>query len=327
MVTQFDSMWNDDYEKYSQAPQTTTEGFTLEVQNDNNVFGEWMATSPTTWIEAPFADLGLSYGSTGSRSSMDDGSWSPFEESLVLDTTNFTQSDEHRDSFDENFLESPLQTNFDVNWTPEDLNPVLPWVESVKTTKHSRSDDEDEGYGKSEPKASQSPASVDEPASPPARRSIKATRSFVKALKGSKRVKKETTPATESKPSKRPKLMTTMSANSFSTSRPKANLRSVSTSSSNTTLDSRTNHNLIEKQYRNRLNLQFESLLESLPKELSDKRVGKAEVLVNANQYIQDLEKGLKALEQKNANLEANMKTMNRKWLGLGGCAFRKEER
>lgn len=74
---------------------------------------------------------------------------------------------------------------------------------------------------------------------------------------------------------------------------------------------------MIEKQYRNRLNLQFESLLETLPKGLQDeKRVGKAEVLIHANQYIQKLEKDLRLLEEKNLGLEGCVKDMERRWVG-----------
>jgi hypothetical protein len=67
----------------------------------------------------------------------------------------------------------------------------------------------------------------------------------------------------------------------------------------------RDSHNHVEKQYRNRLNAQFESLLEALPEDMrateeeeegggpvdNDRRVSKAEVLEMAKRYIKTLER------------------------------------
>jgi DNA repair ATPase RecN len=76
---------------------------------------------------------------------------------------------------------------------------------------------------------------------------------------------------------------------------------------------------MIEKQYRNRLNVQFESLLEILPKRGEDeKRVGKAEVLTNANRYIQQLEKSIKKLEEKNVGLEGSVRDLTKRWGATG---------
>lgn len=78
----------------------------------------------------------------------------------------------------------------------------------------------------------------------------------------------------------------------------------------------------MEKQYRNRLNSQFESLLSALPAEdvfcqgesggVEQKRVSKAEVLVLAEKYIKELEK--ERIELKGENGE-----LRRKWAEKGG--------
>ena len=76
----------------------------------------------------------------------------------------------------------------------------------------------------------------------------------------------------------------------------------------------RTNHNMIEKQHRNRLSLQFDSLLEILPKGGEDeKRVGKAKVLVNANRYIKELERSVTELEEKNVDLEDDVRDLRKR--------------
>lgn len=85
---------------------------------------------------------------------------------------------------------------------------------------------------------------------------------------------------------------------------------------------SRTSHNLIEKQYRNRLNLQFESLMNALPESmrnsaasgagdgatpeglhLGERRLSRAQVLDMSTRYIKTLEKDREALERENGEL------------------------
>jgi hypothetical protein len=74
--------------------------------------------------------------------------------------------------------------------------------------------------------------------------------------------------------------------------------------------DSRSSHNMIEKQYRTRLNGQFSSLLDALPLDVvgaeidgyadsSDckRKVSKGEVLVLARRYIQSLEHAKRSLD------------------------------
>jgi len=84
----------------------------------------------------------------------------------------------------------------------------------------------------------------------------------------------------------------------------------------------RTNHNEVEKKYRNRLNDQFETLAQKLPKEGGDgkgeKRVSKADVLIQAKTHIEELQRGEKALEDENLELEEAAKDLKRRWVGLG---------
>jgi hypothetical protein len=118
---------------------------------------------------------------------------------------------------------------------------------------------------------------------------------------------------------------------------------------------SRTNHNQVEKQYRNRLNGQFETLLERLPQadlevdiggvssgrgaeergntgngtssngatgERGERRVSKAEVLVLAKRHIQRLEREKKALEDERGDLESRVRELRRRWEGVGGVVL-----
>lgn len=97
--------------------------------------------------------------------------------------------------------------------------------------------------------------------------------------------------------------------------------------------DLRASHNMIEKQYRNRLNDQFETLLRTLPpstttyggdsghrdNSLSKRKVSKAEVLVMATQYIQDLEKEGRRLKGDNEQLKLKKEELENACVRLGG--------
>ncbi len=92
------------------------------------------------------------------------------------------------------------------------------------------------------------------------------------------------------------------------------------------TTGARTNHNQVEKQYRNRLNGQFETLLQILPKEDGghggEKRVSKVEVLVLAKQHIIELEREKRTLEAENMDLENSIDELKKRWVGLGGICM-----
>lgn len=100
-----------------------------------------------------------------------------------------------------------------------------------------------------------------------------------------------------------------------------------------TTKMSRTSHNMVEKQYRNRLNGQFSTLLGVLPPDLvgvevegygrddssAEKKVSKAEVLILAKRRIQDLERAKVNLEESNGALLEDMQRLKGAWSDMGG--------
>ncbi|KAF7538757.1 hypothetical protein G7Z17_g12582 [Cylindrodendrum hubeiense] len=86
----------------------------------------------------------------------------------------------------------------------------------------------------------------------------------------------------------------------------------------------RASHNLVEKQYRNRLNSQFESLLNALPEQIrtggdgegsdgggpvdwGDRRVSKGEVLEMARKHIETLERERDMLEREKNELQGSL--------------------
>lgn len=92
-------------------------------------------------------------------------------------------------------------------------------------------------------------------------------------------------------------------------------------------------HNMIEKQYRKRLNGQFETLLRALPPDSkthdtedensdtvsSEGKVSKGEVLVQARRYIRELEKEGKSLMENNEQLKAKQEEVEEAWVRMGG--------
>jgi Helix-loop-helix DNA-binding domain len=100
------------------------------------------------------------------------------------------------------------------------------------------------------------------------------------------------------------------------------------------TTNSRTSHNMVEKQYRNRLNGQFSTLLEALPLDLvgaevegyskndsggTEKKVSKAEVLLLARRHIENLEREKRGLEGRNRVLVEDIQNLKGAWVGRGG--------
>jgi hypothetical protein len=101
------------------------------------------------------------------------------------------------------------------------------------------------------------------------------------------------------------------------------------------TKGSKTSHNMVEKQYRSRLNSQFSNLLGFLPPETVDaevdgygrsdsgsaeKKVSKAEVLMLAKRHIEKLEQENMSLEGNNKELLENMMHLRGTWARMGGC-------
>ncbi|KAH7140589.1 hypothetical protein EDB81DRAFT_723621, partial [Dactylonectria macrodidyma] len=99
----------------------------------------------------------------------------------------------------------------------------------------------------------------------------------------------------------------------------------------------RASHNLVEKQYRNRLNAQFESLLNALPEQVrtggdgddsegggpvdwGDRRVSKGEVLEMARKHIETLERERDVLEREKMELQGSLKQLNHSASGSDGA-------
>ncbi|KAK3375440.1 hypothetical protein B0H63DRAFT_279202 [Podospora didyma] len=130
--------------------------------------------------------------------------------------------------------------------------------------------------------------------------------------------------------SKSPTPPTSMSSGSHSH---KSKLRSAPRTSKNVqhrpaespeARKTRNSHNQVEKQYRNRLNAQFEGLLNALPDEvksptstsasagesdldLGERRLSKGEVLDLSRRYIKTLERNCDSLEQERQTMLENM--------------------
>jgi hypothetical protein len=91
----------------------------------------------------------------------------------------------------------------------------------------------------------------------------------------------------------------------------------------------KTNHNAIEKQYRNRLNDKFEALLSVLPEQETESgrgslaKVSKGDVLILAKDYIESLEKSRDELQEDHRLLQHDVKDMKEAWLQSGGRVLR----
>ena len=114
-------------------------------------------------------------------------------------------------------------------------------------------------------------------------------------------------------------------------SSPKLRIAHISSSSTSSNLshskfDSKRAHNMVEKQYRNRLNGGFASLLAKIPSELAassgletgEKNVSKAGTLALAERYIMILQEEGKDLVRKNNRLEEDYDRLRRAWINSG---------
>ncbi|OLN81579.1 Allergen Fus c 3 [Colletotrichum chlorophyti] len=136
------------------------------------------------------------------------------------------------------------------------------------------------------------------------------------------------------------------SAGSSSKTAPAPRLRSASRTSKNASQKptetpeerrTRASHNLVEKQYRNRLNAQFEGLLNALPEQVrgpatagdgeesdpqhaaEERRVSKAEVLDMARRHIKNLEREREVLHREREELLRSLEMLEREAASTGG--------
>lgn len=88
----------------------------------------------------------------------------------------------------------------------------------------------------------------------------------------------------------------------------------------------KTNHNQVEKEYRNRLNGQFEMLLSSLPndddRDGAKARMSKADVLMLAKRHIVQLEREKMMLEEQRQKLQGNVQELKRIFVEVGGICM-----
>lgn len=97
----------------------------------------------------------------------------------------------------------------------------------------------------------------------------------------------------------------------------------------------RTSHNLVEKQYRTRLNGQFEALLSVIPKEAissdcsegestaaAERKLCKAEVLVLARKRIKELEKTHEGLQSEYDTLTDSVEHLTEVWVAMESASL-----
>jgi hypothetical protein len=296
--------WNPSYQPYNA---------TLEPSIDSGAFasGDSFFTNPNSYNNEYNTMAGLHESdSTYTRlNSIDEQPHFDYEYGdEKVDTTN---SQETSPSFENSA--SPLTSMTDHPKPAEQQNPS-------PTRKHRQP-----AWGHSRSRANSSSSSI-------------ATRSHLhKRRNSTDDAQLSPTATTTSLPAKMPRLLTASTHTSYSSSSidspfsPPAGSPPLSlAASSASTSTTRMNHNQVEKQYRNRLNSQFESLLSALPAEdvlrrgeegdgVEPKRVSKAEVLVLAEKYIKELEKERMELKGENETLKEKVGELRRKWVESGG--------
>jgi hypothetical protein len=105
-------------------------------------------------------------------------------------------------------------------------------------------------------------------------------------------------------------------------------LKPIQTSRAKHSNGGRPTHNMVEKQYRMRLNAHFDELLAKIPKEylqsgsdigFEGKNTSKTETLVMAEHYIKTLERDEKKLSAENKELLYHFETLKAEWTRNGG--------
>jgi hypothetical protein len=159
-------------------------------------------------------------------------------------------------------------------------------------------------------------------------------RKFSTSTKSSMKSKTENK-ASPSQRKKRPSPITTSSTITFDDSKTN-NTDSSTNRKSGKKGDQIMHHNMVEKQYRNRLNVQFENILNNLPAEMRKykiedtwgdgdhplKRVSKVETLVMATNYIQGLEKKEETLLEEQKILQAKEQNLMELWQVKNGVVM-----
>jgi hypothetical protein len=289
--------------------------------------GDWTLPAPT-WPDSPLTESPPS--SSASAGIYQDNSWNPFERSFgsiqnSIDNGNFLSSPLPRDSF----LGCPpdaYQAAYN-NSNPQRV-PSYVTLSAINESNMFNNDYQDNDETP-RPLQNTSGSSIagSSPITPPdielrsrqpawgtPKSPRRSSNSSITVMKPPKRRKSETSS----------ELPSRLRSTQF-TPRP----TTASSGSSNDNYPgrgTRTNHNHVEKQYRNRLNGQFESLLQMLPREenglANEKRVSKAEVLILAKKHIEELEREKRELEEENVGLEETVTELKKRWVNLGGVCM-----
>jgi hypothetical protein len=275
----------------------------------------------TSWPGSPFSDSQISSSASGGI--YRDGTWNPFDQSF--------QSPVRHDSHGPGgaFVPSAYPPGFGT-LNPQAVTPSYVTLSAISESKiRDTFSDEDEmsvpGFDAGSPGPTRQPAWGRTKSSPNPSASVRSSNG---SLPPSKRRKSTSVTSPRSPPELAHRLRSTTTANTHRPSTSSSSLSSISSNSpaSAQSKGARTNHNQVEKQYRNRLNGQFETLLQTLPREeggyAGEKRVSKAEVLVLAKKHIMRLERERRALEEENRGLEGSVAELKRRWVGLGGICM-----
>ena len=264
--------------------------------------------SPLPSPESPFLNTPLS-------STYHDGGWNPFDRTfgslMTPDSTEFITPERLATGAYNNAVPETQQTE------PWSIAPVAPASSSHSASQTSASFSSvysplPDSYPCS-PLEMQCSSGVSDP---PSRTSTRSSRYSKRS--NPQNESQGGAPTKKSPPQQRLRSTSTAIA---ANSRPTTSSTS-SYSSNSPPKHTRLNHNQVEKQYRNRLNGQFETLLLALPREDGEgegKKVSKAEVLVLARKHIRDLERDRRRLEEDNERLGGRMGGLKQRWVESGG--------
>jgi ATP-dependent exoDNAse (exonuclease V) beta subunit len=279
-------------------PSSIEQGFSPPLLCNANTSTMNPSDWPAQAWPQPEYDEDSTISSSASNDVYRDGTWNPFDDSFSSYNPNeFAAANQYGSSSNET---SPLDPQFDPNPNPQQWRNSFV---SLSAINESAMDSYDEGAQDCE----NTPKPNNE-TSPLPSLGLK-----LKNQRRSSRAPRETK-------ANSPRLRST------ATSHRRSSTSSIASTSSTT----RTNHNAVEKQYRNRLNGQFQTLLQALPQDCNedlgdglvngqDKKVSKAEVLMLAKKRIGELEQEKMVLEKEHRALQGVVGELRQRWRGVGG--------
>lgn len=293
--------------------------------------GDW--TLPvSTCPDSPLTESPLS--SSASAGICRDNSWNPFEQSFSsiqnsIDNGTFLSSSLSGDSF----LGCPPNA-YQPTYNSSNPQRVIPSYVTLSAINESNMFNNEYQDNDETPRPLQHTSGSSVASSSPVTPPDMEPRSRQPAWGTPKSPRRSSTSITVMRPPNSKRRKSTEASSEFTsrlrstqfTPRPATASSSASSSEAYSGRGTRTNHNHVEKQYRNRLNGQFESLLQMLPRDenglANEKRVSKAEVLILAKKYIEELEREKRELEEENSGLEETVTELKKRWVNLGGVCL-----